>query len=366
MNNTYTYAHISTQAIEENLGVVRKHLSRFNHAGAAVMAVVKSDAYGHGMIAVSGTLVKAGIDALGVAFIREGIVLRNAGIRAPVYVLSGVQSGEEESVINNALTPLLYNKEQVRALNSAAEKKGVNIDIHLKIDTGMGRLGFVYNEIDDLAKILPRLSHISITGVATHISDAAHSIYFTKLQIQRFKKARAFLESCLSRRLTAHIANTDTLFHYPESHFDMVRPGISLYGYGKKGLTPAMEIFSRLISVKTLKKGHPVSYGRTYRLKHDTRVGVIPVGYADGYSRLLSNTGFAGIHGKKAHILGRVTMNHIMLDIDGINARIGDKVLIMGRDKGIYIGADTIAAQSSTISYEVLCNLGSHLKHIYE
>lgn len=362
MNNTYTYAKISLKAIADNLRFVKKHLN----PGTAVMAVVKSDAYGHGMVAVSEALEKADIDALGVAFVHEGIILRDAGINAPIYVLSGVQHGEEEPLINNRLTPLLYNKEQIKALNSAAGKKGKTIDVHLKIDTGMGRLGFAYDEAGNFNRLLNLSDHLNITGVATHISDAANSAFFTKLQISRFKKVRALLESQLSRRLTAHIANTDTLFNYPESHFDMVRPGISMYGYGREGLTPSMQVLSSLISVKTLKKGYYVSYGRTYRLKHDTKIGVIPIGYADGYSRTLSNKGFAGIHGKKAHIVGRVTMNHTMLNITGLHARIGDKVLIMGGDKSIYIGADVIAEQSSTISYEVLCSLGSSLKHVYE
>ncbi|MCL5276605.1 MAG: alanine racemase [Deltaproteobacteria bacterium] len=365
MNSPYTYARISTRAITRNLGLIRKHLSHTGHARTAVMAVVKSDAYGHGMVPVSLALERAGIDALGVAFVHEGALLRDAGVRVPVYVLSGVQRGEERAAMGYGLTPLLYSKEQIEALDRAAKKRGVRPDVHLKIDTGMGRLGFVHNHVEILAGLLGRYGHLHVTGAATHLSDAAGSAYFTGLQIQRFTRARASLESSLSRGVSAHIANTAALFDYPGSHFDMVRPGIGIYGYGRAGLSPAMSIFSRLISVKTLRKGSWVSYGRTCRLKRDTRVGILPVGYADGYSRMLSNKGVVGINGKKVYVIGMVTMNHIMIDINAVDAHVGDEVLIMGEDGGMRIGADEIASLGSTISYEILCGMGSGTRRVY-
>ncbi len=362
MNNPYTYIKVSLKAIADNFRVIKKTLK----PDTAVMAVVKSDAYGHGIIKVSKALEKTGVDALGVAFVQEGVILREAGIKMPIYVLSGIQRGEEKALIRNRLIPLLYNAEQVGLLNSAASRMGLKINVHLKFDTGMARLGFVYDDIDIFDKLTPFLSNLYISGIATHLSDAHNSAYFTGLQIQRLKKIKERLEKRLSRKLTTHAANTAGLFNYSASHFDMVRPGISFYGYGAKGLTPAMHIFSGLISVKTLKKGYYVSYGRTYRLKQNTKIGVIPIGYADGYSRMLSNKGFVGINGKKVYIAGRVTMNHTMIDIDNMNVHIGKEVVIMGKNGSGFIGADDIAALTSTITYEVLCNLGTHIRRVYK
>ena len=361
MNNPYTYAKISLKAVADNFRFVKQTLK--NDTG--VMAVVKSDAYGHGIVEVSKALKMAGVDALGVAFAEEGMLLRQSGISSPIYVLSGIQHGEEELLINNRLIPLLYDAGQVERLDRAAQQKNLGVNIHLKIDTGMGRLGFVYDDIRAFDRVIGAAEHLNIAGIATHISDAYNSAYFTGLQIKRFKKVKEYIESRLSKGMIAHVANTDTLFYYPQSHFNMVRPGISIYGYGKKGLTPAMHVFSRLISVKMLKRGSSISYGKTCRLKQDTKVGVVPIGYSDGYSRMLSNKGFVGVNGKKAYIMGRVTMNHIMINMNSVNARIGDKVLILGKDRDMYIGADEIAGLGSTISYEVLCSLGSNLRRIY-
>ncbi len=362
MNNPYTFAKIYLDGLIHNLASIRKSIKK----GTAVMAVVKSDAYGHGIVPVSKTLESAGIDGLGVAFVQEGVMLRQAGITVPIYVLSGFQHGEEDMLIDNHLIPLIYNTEQVELLDKVSGERHSHIDVHLKIDTGMGRLGFLYDDMITMNDTINKIKHLNITGLATHIADAYNSEYFTNIQIKRFKKVKAYLESRLSKRLISHTANTDTFFNYPESYFDMIRAGISLYGYGHKGLIPIMHVFSRLISVKTLKKGYYISYGRTYRLKRDTRVGVIPIGYADGYLRMLSNKGFVGINGKKVYLIGRVTMNHIMVDMNSVYAQIGDRVLIMGKDDKMHISADEIASLGYTISYELLCSMGSSLKRIYE
>lgn len=362
INNPYTYARISLKNLQHNLGVIRRTLRQ----GTRVMAVVKSDAYGHGLVPVSKTLEQGGIDGFGVAFVDEGIVLRQAGITAPIYILSGFQRGEEALLIDNSLTPLVYSTAQIELLNRAVGTRNLSPALHLKIDTGMGRLGFVYDDIGTLGKALRGMKRLNITGVATHLSAPRDSRPFTTIQIQRFQAVRQFLETALSKKLIAHAANTDTFFHYPGAVFDMVRSGISLYGYGQKDLKPVLSVFSRLISVKTLKKGYSISYGRTYRLKKNTTVGVIPVGYADGYLRSLSNKAFVGINGKKVYSIGRVTMNHIMIDMHNVPARVGDEVLIMGQDDSQRIGADTVATLGSTISYELLCSMGTRLKRIYE
>ncbi|MGB9735361.1 MAG: alanine racemase [bacterium] len=362
MNNPYTYALISFSALAHNLNVIKHKIP----ATTGIMAIVKSDAYGHGLVPISKELERMGVNAFGVAFVQEGLVLREHGITSPIYVLSGFQRGEEETIINNDLIPLVYNTKQIEWLDTAARGKRSAVNIHIKIDTGMGRLGVLYDDKNSILKMLNHAEHLNIHGLATHISDAHDSASFTGLQINRFKQVKAFIESKLSKKLVAHVANTDTFLNYPESVFDMIRVGISLYGYGHKDLKPVMNVFSRLISVKTLKKGSYISYGRTYRLKKDTKVGVIPVGYADGYFRTLSNKGFVGIKGKRVYIIGRVTMNHTMLDVDRSNAQVGDKVLIIGQDKKMCIGADHIARLASTISYELLCSMGSNIKRIYE
>ena len=362
MNNPYTYARVSLDAILRNLAFVKARLDK----GTAVMAVVKSDAYGHGIVEVSKAIEKAGASGLGVAFTEEGVVLRRAGVRAPVFVLSGFQHGEEDYLLEYGLIPLIYDIGQADRLNRAAKKKGRRVDVHVKIDTGMGRLGFPYKDTAAFDRLLKTADNLNIAGIATHMSDAGGSPAFTRLQITRFNAVRAMLEASLRGRLTAHIANTDTLLRYPAAHFDMVRPGISLYGYGAPGLRPSLHVFSRLISIKTLAKGSYISYGRTLRLKRDTRTGVVPVGYADGYPRALSNKGFVGVRGRKARVLGRVTMNHIMIDLTHIGAGVGDRVLVMGKDGTMRIGADELASLGSTISYELLCGMGSNVRREYE
>lgn len=361
MNNPYTFAEISFKALKHNLNFIRDNIP----PKIRVMAIVKSDAYGHGLVPISKELEKIGIDGFGVAFVQEGITLREHGIASPIYVLSGFQQGEEESIVTNNLIPLIYNTKQIELLNDVAKKKKSITNVHIKIDTGMGRLGVLYDDRYSIMKMLDKAQYVNIHGLATHISDAQNSRSYTRLQIKRFKEAKVFIESKLSKRLTSHIANTDTFLNYSYSLFNMIRVGISLYGYGHKNLVPVMSIFSRLISLKVLKKGSYISYGRTYRLDNDTKVGVIPVGYADGYLRALSNKGFVGIKGKKVYIIGTVTMNHTMIDVNKLNTRIGDKVLIIGEDKNMRIGADQIAMLGSTISYELLCNMGSKINHIY-
>ncbi|MCL4477721.1 MAG: alanine racemase [Deltaproteobacteria bacterium] len=363
MNNSYTYAIVSLKAIKQNLSTI-KHLL---NPETPVMGVVKSDAYGHGIIEVSHALEDAGINTLGIAFVNEGIKLRKAGIYLPIYVLSGFQKGEEEAVIKNNLIPFVYNTEQIKSLNKTAAKLRKHTAVHLKFDTGMGRLGFLESDKGEIEKILAHTSNINITGIASHLSDALNSPSYSRMQINRFGNLYKWLKGIPGHQnITGHIANTGALIAYPESQFDMVRVGIGLYGYGDKNLTPAMSVFTSLISVKMLKKGTYISYGRTARLRHDTRIGVLPIGYADGYNRMLSNKGWVGINGKKAYTSGVVTMNHTMVKLDDIKAKIYDRVLVMGKDKGVSITAEDIAESCSTISYEILCALGSHIRKQYK
>lgn len=362
---------IDLSAIEHNFEQVK----RLINPGTRVMGIVKSDAYGHGLIEVSQTLEKKGVDFLGVSFIHEALELREKGIRLPVAVLCGIESAEDaEAVIERALTPVVFDIQFAELLSGEAERRGRKAGIHVKIDTGMGRLGFDHEDTAQVLKRIMKLPGLKIEALMSHLSSADEDDpEFTNIQIGRFKKAIDISRKIGLNLKLNHLANSAGVMSHKDAHFDMVRPGIMLYGglpspgfrHSVK-LQQAMEFSARVLQVRSFPGETPLSYGRRYYTKGNEKIAIISAGYADGIPRSLSNKGKVLIGGEKTGIVGTVCMNILECDITCLNeAAAGDECVLLGTRNRETITADDIAAASGTISYEIFLSIGGNIKKEY-
>ncbi|MBI3400790.1 MAG: alanine racemase [Acidobacteria bacterium] len=362
MNPTVVEIHLPS--LRHNLQEVTRRVGT-----AAVLAVVKANAYGHGAVPVSLALLATGAHQLGVATVEEGLELRDAGVTAPILVMGGLCDIPAMQRFN--LTPVLPSRDAVEAAARLAAPRTAPLRVHLKIDTGMSRLGLVPDEALALLRSdWPPTLHLE--GVMSHLASADEPDgRATERQLARF---RAFLEAIQAAGLTvpaAHIANSAAILKYPSSHLDLVRPGLMLYGYAS-GLTPSADLRpaltwkTRVIQIKKVDKGQPVSYGGTFVASRPSTLAVLPVGYADGYSRALSNKGHALIGGRPAPVVGRVCMDLTVVDVtDHPAVRPGDEAILLGRQGAAAITANDLAAWQDTISYEVLCRIGPRVTRVY-
>lgn len=343
--------------------------------GVRVMAIVKADAYGHGLLPVAQTLFNAGARTFGVAEVGEGIKLRKAGVEGEIVVLLGVMADSFAEILEFDLQPVVYDPKGLEALSAYAATHGHQVAVHLKIDTGMGRLGIMPDQLDNCLGRLEKLPGVRLAGVLSHFPRADDLADQSQVvaQNQYFAEILAKVSLCAAPD-TAHIANSAAMLNLLDSHYDMVRPGITLYGYypfperAKTGLPlkPVMSFKSRLLQIKDVPSGYGISYGHTYKTRRPTRLAVLPVGYADGYLRRLSGRAEVIVAGQRVPILGRICMNACLADITGLDqVRAGDEVVLMGRQGEAEITADEIAVWADTISYEILCLLGGNNKRIY-
>lgn len=362
-----TEAIIDIAAMRHNLRVIKK-----SAGNAKVMAVVKADAYGHGAVEVVKALNKEGVEHFGVALVEEGIKLRKAGVKDRIYILSGITKGQEEEIIRNKFIPLITDIPSAERFSLAGKKFGMPVEIHLKIDTGMGRLGFLPWEAESFFKRLRAIKNLNVAGISSHFADLAdgdRSFANEQLRIFNSVIAEGIRHGFAFKYI--HIANSAGIFLLPESHFNLVRPGIALYGYPpcsdfKEKLKPVMELKTKIIFVKHVPRGYSISYGRTFVTKRDSLIATIPIGYADGMNRLLSNRGEVLIRGKRAPIVGRVCMDLTMVDVTEIpGVKVGDEVSIIGKQGRECISALEIAERIGTISYEVLCSISSRVPRRY-
>ncbi|MGN0990432.1 MAG: alanine racemase [Candidatus Ventricola sp.] len=362
------YCEIDLDAIRHNVGVMRACLGE----GVKFLAVVKADGYGHGAVQVARAALQAGASMLAVAIPEEGAQLRQAGIDVPILVLGGIEPEAAEAVVACNLTQTVFDEARIRALNAAGEKLGRTAQVHLKLDTGMGRIGVrTPEEARAMTALIDSLPHVELTGCFTHMATADEDEREDTIrQIARFEQLCAAIASVHPGRITRHAANTASIFRYPQAHFDMVRGGIALYGYPPvaeaTGLRPAMRWVTRAVYVKTIHPGDRVSYGGLFEAQRETRVMTVPVGYADGYRRGLTGKGCVLVRGQRARILGRVCMDQIMVDVTDIpGAQAGDEVVLLGAQGDGLIDADEMAAWLGTISYEVLCGPGRRVPRVY-
>ncbi len=367
-----TWAEVDLDAIAHNIKEIRK----ITNPHAQIMAVVKADAYGHGFLEVARTLLENGADRLAVAVLQEGKQLRSRGVTAPILILGA--SGEEtaEELINFDITPSVFSYDFAKALSYEAEKKEKVTKIHIKIDTGMSRIGFLAGEnndeiVEEILKI-SYLPYIEIEGIFSHFatSDEKDGNY-TLLQYKRFNDVCSALEERGLRIPIKHICNSAGIMMYPEMHLDMVRPGIILYGMypsdevdkSRLDLIPAMTLKSAVTHVKTVEAGRGVSYGKEYITDRKTVIATVPIGYADGYLRKLAGEGKMIVNGVKVPIIGRICMDQCMIDVTNVhNIDKGDEVIVFGRD-GVTI--DDLAKWLETINYEVSCVIGRRIPRIY-
>ena len=365
-----TWVEIDLNALRHNLLAIRKWVG----PQIKILGIVKADAYGHGDYEVSRVLLSNGVEMLGIAILEEGIQLRDKGIKAPLLLLGGIFEEQIDTVIQYGLTPTVYDLKLAEVLSKKANYFNKIVKVHVYVDTGMGSIGMKYNKAVEFVKSLEDMKNLFIDGIYTHCScsDEKES-ECTNLQIKRFRDILAALDTlkvCIPLR---HMANSGAILGYPESYFNMVRPGLSLYGlYPSEdvsrdvGIKPVMSFKTRIIHIKDMDAGDVVGYGRTYRIAKPTRVATLPMGYDDGYSRLLSNQGKVIIRGKKASIIGRVCMDQCFIDVTDIkDVSVGDEVVLYGNQGKETISIGSVAKQLNTIPYEVICSISNRVPRIY-
>jgi alanine racemase len=365
-----THVEIDLEALCHNLQQARRQAG----PDRRVLAVVKADAYGHGAARVAPALQAAGADCFGVAMVEEGIELRRAGIIRPILVLGGIYPGQEEEVSRHALIPCLFDLESARRLNTFALAAGRILPYHLKLDTGMGRIGFRPEELSVVLGEYSALKGLVLEGVITHLALADEPDHpFTDEQLGLFRECLGRIRAAGFAPVYTHLANSAALFSREIPECNLVRPGIVLYGglpsahfAGRLDLKPVMSFRTSVAQLKTVPTGTGISYGHRFRASRPTTLAAIPVGYADGFSRHLSCQGEVLVRGQRAKVAGTVCMDWTLIDVSHIpEIAVGDQVTLLGRDNGNLISADEWAAKVGSISYEVFCQVSKRVPRIY-
>lgn len=365
-----TIATIDLSALAHNLAQVRRSLPK----ACEILAVVKADAYGHGAAAVSRALVESGIARLGVSTVDEGVALRNAGLRVPILLLGALLPEQLSEAIASDLTPIIHDPEIAERLGDLVRSKPTPYPVHIKVDTGMGRLGLRPEQVVSVLQSGPFKGSLVAEGLMTHLADADNlDREYTGIQITRFRRLLDHIASAGFSVPLVHAANSASILGHPSTHFTMVRPGIMLYGYASSpfgqtppDLKPVLTLTTRVMQIRTLQPGESVSYHRSHIVTRPSRIAVLPIGYADGYSRALSNRGSVLLDGRRAPIRGRICMDMTMVDVTDIpGVQPGDEAVLIGRQGPQAIWATDLAAWLDTIPYEVLCMLGPRIARVY-
>ncbi|MGB8506773.1 MAG: alanine racemase [Pyrinomonadaceae bacterium] len=368
-----TWAEIDLDALAANFREVRRRVS----SGVGVMGVVKADAYGHGAMECARRLASEGAEWFGVATPEEGRELRGAGVTQPVLVFGGFWKGQEGICIRHALTPVLYRLDMASSFDAAARAAGVVADVHVKIDTGMGRLGVRYDEAAEFATRLHEFPNLKVKGVMTHFAaaDDPDRDCFSEDQLKRYRQAVEAFRERGHNPILEDMANSAATFAHPETWGNMVRPGGVLYGLWRDilpplaeepALRPVMSLRSRIILLKRIHEGETLGYGCTFEASRETLVATLPVGYHDGYVRALSNRGRVIVRGQYAGVAGRVSMDLTLLDVTDVpGVAVGDRVTLMGTDGELSIHAEDIAKTAGTLSYEITCGISARVPRLY-
>lgn len=371
--NRPTRAEISIPNLLNNFSIVRALVAPH----VKIMAMVKANAYGHGIVRVSQELIKAGVDYLGVAYLEEALFLRQHGISTPILVCGAINTEQIPEFILNDVAITSSSLDKSKAIHNAAKALGKKAKVHVKIDTGMERIGVHWYNAEKFINETMSLDGIEVTGIFSHLAKAESDADFTKLQIQRFATIIEYMHKHSICPPYVHLANSAAIINHPESHFTMVRPGIMLYGYNPNGynpditfngkkLLPVMTLKTKVSYFKVVPAHTGISYNHLYTTSKQTRIVTLPVGYGDGYSRLLSNKGEVIIRGKTYPVVGAVCMDQIMVDIgpDG-TAYNGDDVLLFGQMDGYSIPLESLCQKIGTITYEILTNISPRVPRIY-
>lgn len=368
-----THVKIHLDNILENINAIRERIG----PERKILIAVKANAYGHGAVPVSRMAAQNGVDYLGIATVPEGIELRQAEIKLPILKFSPCFPEEMEEALRNEISLTICEQENIALLQAACEHLSTRAKVHLKVDTGMGRIGVAPQVAPQLARFIQQqCPNLAIEGIYTHlpVSDSA-DLEFTRTQIVQFRQVVEKVEDSLAEKIPlVHCANSGGILAHPDSWMDMVRPGIMLYGYYPDRSTPhtvpllpGMSFLTRVSFLKFVRKGTSIGYGRTWLAPEDTWVATIPVGYADGFNRLFSNRGRVLIGGRSYPIAGRVCMDQSMVNLGpATSIRVGDLVTLMGSDGNQEITCDEWAQKLGTITYEVTCQINSRVVRVYD
>jgi alanine racemase len=362
-------ARIDLGNIKHNVAYLRGLLP----AGCRFMAIVKANAYGHGDVEVSKAALSAGADCLGVALLEEVERLRDAGFSCPVYLLFEPPSEAVGRVLDNDVICSVYTRELAEAISAEADKRGTTARVHLKVDTGMRRVGVHPEDVAEFARMLARLPGISVEGIYTHFAVADRpDDPFTEKQMDLFEHAAAEAEGLVGRSLVKHAANSAGVLAFPRSHYDMVRVGIAMYGLSPSEhfrdvteLGPVMSLAGEIAMVKKVAAGEGISYGLTYTPSRETYVATIPIGYADGFSRVLSGKADVLIGGTRRSVVGTICMDLSMVELGPEPVPPGTPFMVIGTDGDEEITADEVAEKCGTINYEVVCAISARVPRVY-
>jgi alanine racemase len=361
-----TRAIIDLGAISHNIREIRKKIGTERD----LMAVVKADGYGHGAVEVARAALESSADSLGVAIPEEGQDLRKAGIDVPILVLGLIQPGEAHKVVESSLDQTVCSVELAEALDQEARKASVRVNVHVKVDTGMNRIGLHPNDVPVFVRKIGQMRNLNVKGLFTHFPTAdASDKSFARRQIDLFNRVIEEIHLMGIDIPQKHMANSAGVLDLPESYHDLVRPGIMIYGHYPSNevsrsirLCPAMTLKTRISFLKTVPPRTPIGYGGSFVTTRETRVATIPVGYGDGYPRLLSGQGVVSVNDRRAPLLGRVCMDMCMIDVSEVpHVKPGDEVILFGHDPTV----EEIAAIVGTINYEILCLVGKRVPRIY-
>ena len=356
-----TWIEVDLNAIRHNFLQIRKHTGK----DTAILVPVKANAYGHGMLETCDTLVRSGVDYLGVGTIDEAIFLRRNGfVKTPILMLGSVLTSVVEHIVRNNITQTVGDMRLARAIDKCAGRIGKKARVHIKIDTGMGRIGIWHEDAIRLISKISRLGNVKIEGIFSHFPSADEDRLLTHRQIKYFLSLLQDVKRAGINITYSHMANSMAVVDYKDSHMNLIRPGLMIYGLspkpgafsGKISLKPALCLKSKIVFIKNVPPGRKISYGGTHITTCHTKIATVPIGYGDGLNRRLSNNGKVLVGGKKAPIIGMVCMDQVMIDLKHIDhAKTGDEVVIIGSQNNLRISAEEIAKLCDTIPYEVVC-----------
>lgn len=367
-----TYVQVNLDNLIHNFDEIRRNIKE----GTMIMPVIKANGYGHGSVELGKLYKEIGAERLAVSLLNEGVELRRAGINGPLMILNYTPSYQMDTVVANDLIQSIYRYEDAFNLSKVAGEMGKIVKIHIKIDSGMGRVGFLPNDdsVSDIIRI-SKLSNLEIEGIFTHFAKADETDKsFTRLQFDRFMKIVANLEKEGLSIPIKHVSNSAAIIDHPEYNLDLVRPGIMLYGYypsfevdmNRIHLKPAMTLKAIISNVKDVEKDTGISYGHIYHTERKSKIATVPIGYADGYSRLLSKKAEAFIKGKLVPVVGRICMDQLMLDVTDVeDVKPGDEIVFFGEGVRGYPSVDEVSEKLGTINYELVCMMGRRLPRVY-
>ena len=364
-----TQVQVHLDRLTQNYQAIQTHVD-----GAVVMPILKANAYGHGLVRVGQHMQALGAKVLGVAYLEEGILLREAGVTTPILVLGGILGSQAPLFLQHDLMGTASSVEKLEHMEAAAMAAGVKARVHLKIDTGMERIGVHYYNADTLLEAALKCKHVQVEGIFSHFANAdAADLRSAKLQIERFEEVLRFYEKRSLPLPVRHMANSGAILQLPESWFDLVRPGILLYGVYPASearrtvqVKPALTWSSRVVYFKVVRAGHPVSYGSNWQSDHPVRVVTVPVGYGDGYFRSMSGKAQVLIGGKRYPVVGAICMDQFMVNIEQDSAYNEDEVLLIGENGDERITVEELAQWADTIPYEILTNINTRVPRVYQ